>query len=238
MLPQWQTGIVRRIEQATHNTRRFWIEVPGVPTFEFRPGQFVTLDLPVHEQRNKRWRSYSIASAPDGSNLFELVIVYPGEGTGSKYIFENFTEGTEVQFRGPQGVFVWPDTPAHDLFLICTGTGIAPFRSMMLHLAQAPVAHRNIHLIYGCRSQADLLYAAEMANLAEQIPGFTYHVTLSREAWSGHQGYVHPIYEQLCAERQPATFMICGWRDMIDEAKHRILQMGYDKKDVHIEIYG
>src|SRR6185312_4141785 len=130
MLPQWQTGVVKRIEQATDNTRRYWIEVEE-PVFNFKPGQFVTLDLPIHEQRNKRWRSYSIASMPDGSNTIELVIVYVEGGLASKYIFTEIKEGSTFTLRGPQGVFVLPETIEKNLYLICTGTGIAPFRSML-----------------------------------------------------------------------------------------------------------
>jgi CDP-4-dehydro-6-deoxyglucose reductase len=61
---------------------------------------------------------------------------------------------------------------------------------------------------------------------------------LSREGWEGHTGYVHSIYETLCAERKPANFFLCGWKGMIDEAKKRITDMGYDKKSIHQEIYG
>ena len=75
MLQPWRTGTVIRIEDETSATRRFWIEVPDTERFDFKPGQFVTLDLPIHEKPNKRWRSYSIASWPDGTNVFELVIV-------------------------------------------------------------------------------------------------------------------------------------------------------------------
>ncbi|HEX6913700.1 MAG TPA: FAD-binding oxidoreductase, partial [Chitinophagaceae bacterium] len=65
MLLPWLTGKVIRIEDAGNHTRRFWIQVPELEKFDFRPGQFVTLDLPIHEKKNKRWRSYSIASWPD-----------------------------------------------------------------------------------------------------------------------------------------------------------------------------
>ena len=74
----WRKGIVTRIEDYTHNTKRFWIEVPELTSFDFVPGQFVTFDLPIHEKPNKRLRSYSISSWPDGTNTFELVIVYDG----------------------------------------------------------------------------------------------------------------------------------------------------------------
>jgi ferredoxin-NADP reductase len=238
MIPQWQTGIVKRIEQATPNTRRYWVEVPDTQVFDFKPGQFVTIDLPIHEQRNKRWRSYSIASVPDGSNVFELLIVHLDGGLASGYIFDNIHEGSPFTFRGPQGVFVLPAEVEKDLFLICTGTGIAPFRSMLLYMQQHNILHKNIHLIFGTRTQQDILYREEMAELQNKLPGFHYHVALSRERWSGNTGYVHSVYERLCADKHPANFMLCGWRAMIDEAKQRIVAMGYDKKAVHSELYG
>ncbi len=137
MLEPWRTGKVIRIEEATFNTRRFWIEVPDVETFDFKPGQFVTLDLPIHEKRNKRWRSYSIASYPDGTNVIELVIVLLEGGLGTNYMFREVMVGSELQLRGPQGTFVLPQEIDKNLFLICTGTGVAPFRSMVHYLQQA-----------------------------------------------------------------------------------------------------
>src|SRR5215212_2662892 len=130
MLPEWQTGIVRRIESVNSATRSFFIELPMTERFDFRPGQFVTLDLPIHEQRNRRWRSYSIASAPDGTNVIELIIVLVAGGAGTTYLFNEVKEGSELTLRGPHGVFVLPPVLDEDLFLVCTGTGIAPFRSM------------------------------------------------------------------------------------------------------------
>src|SRR6185295_13408559 len=100
--------------------------VPELETFSFKPGQFVTLDLPIHEKPNKRWRSYSIASWPDGSNVFELLIVLLEGGAGTTYIFNEIKEGSELRYRGAQGVFTLPDVIDIDLFFICTGTGIAP----------------------------------------------------------------------------------------------------------------
>ena len=42
----WRTGKVIRILDETYNTKRFWIQVPELERFDFKPGQFVTLDLP------------------------------------------------------------------------------------------------------------------------------------------------------------------------------------------------
>lgn len=237
-LQPWRKGKIIRIENETLDTKRFWVEVPELDSFDFKPGQFVTLDLPIHEKANKRWRSYSIASAPDGTNVFELLIVLNPNGLGTPYLFNVIKEGSEITFRGPQGVFVLETPITRDVFFICTGTGIAPFRSMLHEIKNTSIAHHQLFLIYGCRKTNNLMYFEEMRQLEKTLSGFHYIPTLSREDWEGKTGYVHDIYEQLCSERKPAIFYLCGWKDMIDEAKARILEMGYDKKDIRLELYG
>jgi ferredoxin-NADP reductase len=238
-LQPWRNGKVIRIENETPTTRRFWFEISDTTAFDFIPGQFVTLDLPIHEKVNKRWRSYSIASWPDGSNVFELVIVLLQGGPGSTYLFNEISVGSEISFRGAQGVFVLkePDLQ-NDIYLICTGTGIAPFRSMAHHIWNKNIPHKNIYLIFGSRTKNDLLYYQEFLQLQKDLPGFHYLPTLSREEWEGKRGYVHSIYEELCANTQPASFFLCGWKNMIDEAKQRIVALGYDKKAIRQELYG
>lgn len=238
MLDQWHTGIFTRITQETPNTRRFWIKIPGLERFDFKAGQFVTLDLPIHEKKNKRWRSYSIASAPDGTNEIELVIVLLEGGLGTNYLFNEIKEGSEVLLRGPQGVFTLPDPVDNDLFLICTGTGIAPFRSMAHHMKAVATPRKHVYIIYGTRTRTDLLYYDELKSLQDQLENFHYIPTLSREKWDGKSGYVHDVYEELLADRRAAHFYLCGWKAMIDEAKKRILTLGYDRKSIHQELYG
>jgi ferredoxin-NADP reductase len=237
LLP-WRKGKVIRIENETTVTKRYFIEIPELDVFDFIPGQFVTLDLPIHEKANKRLRSYSIASWPDGTNVFELIIVLDKKGAGTNYIFDEVKVGSELTFRGAQGVFTLKEPLDKDLFLICTGTGIAPFRSMVHHIKNKNIPHKNITLIFGCRTKDTLLYYDEMKTREASVAGFTYIPTLSREEWEGHTGYVHSIYEELCSDKKPARFLLCGWREMIDEAKQRILAMGYNDKDIHVEIYG
>lgn len=238
MLQPWQKSIVSKIEQVTSNTRRYWLQVPEVSHFDFKPGQFVTLDLPISEQRNKRWRSYSIASMPDGSNTIELVIVHLDGGIGTDYIFNEIEEGSEITLRGPQGVFVLPEVIPDNFVLVCTGTGIAPFRSMVQYIHKHNIPHGNIHLVFGTRTQGDLLYHDELRALEQELQGFHFHPVLSRQDWDGHKGYVHSVYEDICKEHPNAYFMLCGWKMMVDEAKERLLAMGYDKKDIHLELYG
>jgi len=249
MVQPWRTGKVIRIEDETNATRRFWIQIPELESFDFKPGQFVTLDLPIHEKPNKRWRSYSIASWPDGTNVLELVIVLLEGGAGTTYLFNEVTVGSELTLRGPQGVFVLPEPIDRDLFFVCTGTGIAPFRSMTHHILNNNIPHQNIYLIFGCRLLCDSLYGPELKELEQKISSFRYIPTYSRESAADNgieRGYVHAVYERICAENRqasdtapkPAHFYLCGWKNMIDEAKQRIVALGYDRKSIHQELYG
>lgn len=245
MLQPWRKGIVIRIKEETPSTRRFWIQVPELESFEFKAGQFVTLDLPIHEKVSKRLRSYSIASWPDGTNVFELVIVLLEQGAGTTYLFNEIKEGSELNFRGPQGVFTLPDEIQKDLYLICTGTGIAPFRSMVHHILNEQIPHKDIYLVFGCRLLCDNLYGEELRSLEKQLEGFRYIPTYSREpeGTEYRTGYVHAVYEEIIKNKkytQPASagFYLCGWKNMIDEAKIRIQELGFDRKSIHQELYG
>lgn len=238
----WRNAKIIRIEDETSTTKRFWIEIPELKKFEYIPGQFVTLDLPIHEQPNKRWRSYSIASAPDHSNVFELVIVKMNGGLGTSFLFDVAQVGTEFSVRGAQGHFTLPDPITSDIFMICTGTGLAPFRSMVQHIHYNNIPHKEIFLIYGTRKLTDAIYLQEMFDLKQKLPGFHYFPVFSREESveeGRHIGYVHAIYEQLMQQkRDDPHFYLCGWKDMIMDARQRIQNLGIDKKSIHFELYG
>ena len=235
----WHKGVFSRITQVAPHTRLFFIRLGEMATFDFRPGQFVTLDLPIADKPARRWRSYSIASAPNGTNEIELVIVWLKGGLGTTYLFNEIKVGDEVTLRGPLGVFTLPETLEEPVYFICTGTGIAPFRSMLHHMRRTGAQHQHpVYLIVGTRRQEDLLYHQDMLALEKQLPYFHYLPTLSREKWSGATGYVHPLYEQLAAGSERGQFYLCGWKDMIKEAKERIQALGYDRKCIHQELYG
>lgn len=243
-MPKWKPAIIRRIEQRTPTVRSFWMELPDREVLDFHPGQFLTLDLPIGETRRDGWRSYSIAAAPDGSNQAELCIVRLPGGKGTGFLFYEAEVGTEFLTKDPGGVFTLPSSSlTQDIVMICTGTGVAPFRAMLQkRLATESV---NFHLIFGCRTQADVLYLDEFAEMAKAHPNFTYSVAMSREeappvegvAFS--TGYVHPVYEKAYPEiRDDVKFYLCGWAVMVDEAKERLLAMGWPKEQIVEELYG
>jgi len=238
----WNKVKITEIETISEKTSIFWAKIQGDEIFDFTPGQFITFDLPIHEKRNKRLRSYSIASAPDGSNTIELIIGKVPHGLASEYFFnpEKCNVGTELNYRGPLGVFTLPENLDKHHVFVCTGTGIAPFRSMVKHLINHNKKFKSIDLVFGARTKEDILYKEEFEQLAQEVENFNFHVCLSREEYKGYQGYVHEKYQEIANQKskEDVQFMFCGWRDMIDQARKELSELNYNKEQIIFELYG
>ncbi|MBP7272380.1 MAG: FAD-dependent oxidoreductase [Saprospiraceae bacterium] len=237
----WHEGIVTSMLQESPTTLRIWVTVPAVADIPFRPGQFVVMDLPISNKRLERWRSYSIANAPTGGNVLEFCIAQNPQGNASRYFFEEVTMGTTLRFKAPSGVFVLPLEITTDLVMICTGTGVAPFRSMLHYIYNNCIPHKKIHLIFGTRYASGILYQKEFEQLEKTHSSFRYDVVLSREENSTYlKGYVQDLYKKFYAPpRGDIHFYLCGWQQMID-ASTLILtkELRFAPSQIHAELYG
>ncbi len=228
----WKEAYINSIIKETDLTWKFVITPKE--KFNFIPGQFVQIKI------KDIVRSYSIASYHPNENLFELLIVKLDGGRMTKYLFEELKEGDAIQIKGPLGKFILPEKIVSDILFICTGTGLAPFRSMLQSILYKKNSHQKIYLIFGTRTVKDLLCQNEMKKYEEIIDDFKYIPTLSREEWDGEKGYVHSKYIKLINEKNlnNPIFYLCGWRDMIKEARFNLKELGFDSKSIKLEIYG
>ena len=213
--------------------RHFLFEVPRISRFEFAPGQFVSLSGELDGKRITR--AYSIASPP-GGNRFELSLNRVKEGVFSPHLFE-LDPGDAIRIKGPYGVFILP-TPASDSVFVATGTGIAPFRSMLRSRLPEDANHR-FTLLFGCRYEAGLLYRDEFGQLERDHPNFRFLPAISRpgEGWPGRRGRVQQHLEEALAGRRDVDVYICGLKEMVNDVRERLAGMGFDRKQVHYERY-
>ncbi|MGL6022765.1 MAG: ferredoxin--NADP reductase [Chitinophagaceae bacterium] len=238
-MAEWLNATITKIEDVNYNTKLFYLKLSN--TITFKGGQFITFDLPFGDDipKPKRLRSYSIASAPDTTDTIELIIRYVDEGKASKFFFEVAKIGTILPFRGPLGHFCLPATAAdNEIFLICTGTGIAPFRSIILGTQKDKTPHKDIYLVFGGRTEEELLFYDEMKILEKQDPNFHFCPTLSRVQWAGGPtGYVHDVYKTLSEGKLNAIFMACGYGKMVEDVKIKVIEMGFNPKQIILEKY-
>jgi CDP-4-dehydro-6-deoxyglucose reductase len=233
----WYEGKVVDIIKETPNIRRFFIQVDEVENYDFKAGQHVKIEFPIDARKN--YRQYSFANAPDGSNIFELLIVLDPNGVATNYLFNEVNIGSTLKVSGPRGNFLVPEYVETDLCFISTGVGLAPLRSIYLDILNRNMPHKHIYVIFGTRFMKDMIYIEEMEELSKR-DDFTFIPVLSRETsdeWNGKRGYLHDVYKELFNGENPAEFYICGWREMVTETRLNLMGMGYKRKKIHFERY-
>lgn len=222
------------VREIAPEVRHFWFEVPDLETFDFIPGQFVSLSATVNGK--KVTRAYSIASVPRG-NTFELCLNLVHEGMFSPFLF-SLNIGDHVEMKGPHGMFVFR-TPVGNSMLVATGTGIAPFLPMLQYILPRDQEHEFI-LVFGVRYSHSILYKAEFEELAQRHSNFKFICSVTRPGidWSGNSGRVQQYVFQELGDRKDFDVYICGLKEMVNDVRDRcIKELGYDKKQVVYERY-
>lgn len=234
------------IIKETDKNWRFIFEDPLLDKINFLPGQLVQVGIPWNEKWGSggQWltRNYSVASWPDGTNRFELIVTNLAGGKMCDFLFNDAKIGSEIIYRGPMGVFTLPDDLTdRDIFFVSTGSGISPFRSMVNYVSKNNVPFKSMKLFFGTRTENDLVYREELEAIQEQLPNFEYIPTLSRENKPGFaSGYVHEHYLKLIdeMENKPLVYF-CGWDRMISEGREHLKSRGFEMmEDIRVEIFG
>jgi ferredoxin--NADP+ reductase len=182
---------------------------------EFVPGQFAVLGLPAEAPRlpgadpedpppkpgTLIRRSYSIASSSRQKEYLEFYLALVRSGALTPRLFA-LQPGEKLWLgRKFSGLFTLQSVPpeAH-LVLVATGTGLAPYMSMLrTHLAED--SQRRTAVIHGARHSWDLGYRQELLALQWQFPHLTYIPVISRpqeerEPWQGEGGYVQDVWQR------------------------------------------
>ena len=227
--------IARLIEfrEIAPNVRHFLFETPEVQELYFTPGQFVSFTETLGGK--KITRPYSIASPPDG-NRFEICLNLVEDGLFSPHLFA-MKPGDTVEMSAPLGYFVLRN-PGKDAIFVATGTGIAPYRSM-LHAYLGQGDARELTLVFGVRYQASLMYGDEFEKLEKEHPNFHFWPTLSRPGpeWKGRTGHVQPHLLEAIGGRRDLDVYICGLKLMVDDVRAILKGLGFDRKQIIFEKY-
>ena len=202
----------------------------------FAPGQFVRLGVRGAEGSTV-WRAYSIVSPPAADELEFYSIVVP-DGPFTQPL-ARLSVGDTILVDPTVYGFLRADRfdEADDLWLVASGTGIAPFVSM---LADPAIwrRHRNLVVVHGVRREADLAYREELAARSAPIAGvarLTYRAALTGERVDDAlEGRTTALFADGTLERsvglpiakETTRLLLCGNPSMIKEVRAWLVARG------------
>ncbi len=226
---------VDKVEDLTPRNKGLRFRLPDGKSLDFKAGQFVQMFIPLDGKIRRT--SYSIASPPYHHEFFELCVTLVETGVSSPFLHK-LKAGDTIQAMGPLGKFTMPEPLARDPVFIATGSGIAPFRSMILDQLNKKT-NRNLYLVFGNRYVNDIIYQLEWEELARQHPNLKVLHTLSRAdaTWKGKRGYVQDAIEGFVPDVKTKDYYICGLVKMIDAVQEKLIALGVPKEQINFERY-
>ena len=246
------------------------VKADGWELPEFEPGQFAVLGLPGMAPRSEQSdpeeetpdanrlirRAYSIASSSRSRDHMEFYINVVRSGALTPRLFA-LEQGDRV-WLGPKvsGAFTLDKAPCTaDVVLVATGTGLAPYMSMMR--TRLPEDNgRRFAVLHGARQSWDLGYRSELSIMQQLCGNLTYLSLISRPAnehvrWSGMTGYVQDLWAEGCLDRawgrhpkpEDTQVFLCGNPKMCEDMLALLESEGFSEHtrkaagQVHIERY-
>ena len=218
--------------------------VNGQP-LAFQPGQFLQIHF-QYDDGTATKRSYSVATIGDGSSAvprIEIAVSYVEGGAATKLLGE-LASGGVIDASGPYGRFCLHEADAHPRYLLlATGTGVTPYRAMLPQIAALLAkGDREVVLLYGARTEKELLCGDEFDAFAQQHPGFVFHGCLSRQPRANplptdRSGHVQNVLAELAPSAERDIVYLCGNPNMVDAAFAALKDVGLPVPQIRREKY-
>lgn len=209
----------------------------------FRAGQYVSFALNIGDA--KLCKPYTLCSGPrdalgaDG-NTYAITVKETADGYASRYILENWAEGTELIFSAPLGEFYY--TGLRDektVIALAGGSGITPFLSMAQAIADG-IEDFSLVILYGSRTKDSILLGKELEDAAARSNGKVKLVNiLSDEEAEGYEhGFITAELIKKYAPKDHYSIFVCGPKAMYRFVETEIAKLALPKRRVRFELSG
>ena len=241
---QYNARLIRRVDH-TDQLATFWVKFDGEPT-HFEPGQYMTIG--VYANGKLVQRPYSVASPPvsagaDGYEFYVRLLPILRFTT----LLWRLPMGHAMRMIGPKGKFLEEPEDKRTHLFVSTGTGIAPFISMMRQDMINKRPRRTI-VLHGCSYVDELGYRQLLEGWQrDKAYPLSYVPTISRPddprnaGWTGRTGRAESVVLSVCHEfglrPEKTVVYICGNPDMILGAEAKLMDAGFPEFHVKKELY-
>ena len=234
--PRTVSTRVAAVASLTHDIRLLRLKVEDDEPFTFRPGQYVDIRIPGHEDEH---RSFSMADTNGATDELEFMIkLYPGGRFSGLLQEEKLSVGDVLDVTGPYGVFTLRSSSPRRLVFIGGGAGMAPILCLLRSMAEAGV-ERPAAFYYGARRPTDLFHLEELGELGRKLPEFTFVPALSEveslNGWNGETGLITEVAERLEGDLTEVDAYLCGPPPMVDAAIAMLEAKGVPEAHIYFD---
>jgi len=229
---------VARIFQETPTVKTFRmvaVDRHRLP-FTFKPGQFVTLALPIGGKEVRR--TYTVSSPPTRTSYIEVTV--KREGAASGYLHDQVHEGDQIEVRALSGSFTFTGTESEGVVLIGGGVGITPMMSMLRTLTDTGWEH-GIWMVFAVRTPKDIIFEKELTYLQERHPNFHLQVIAEDAAGTDWQGLAGRVtagqLQAFVPELARRRVYLCGPAPMMDAVRAALHGLGVPDGQVLTELF-
>lgn len=241
----WHKGKINleivAIKEETHDVKTFRFIANPPAFFNYKPGQFITLELMINDKRVLR--SYTISSSPVRSQFLEITVKRVEGGLVSNWLCDNAYVGMTLSAKGPNGKFSCTIHPSEKLLFLSGGSGITPMMSMSRWLAQTG-ATCDVVFFHNAHSKRDIIFRHEIKYLEKALPGFKAHISLTRNPpeipWDGLTGRIDlNMIEEIAPDYRERRIFVCGPAGFMNKVKEVLTVCGFDvQNQYHQESFG
>ena len=214
------------------------------PLLNYKPGQYVSLGVPVDGQLLQR--PYSVVSLGLGGTRVELFVRRLPDGRLSNELWR-MSLGDRLVVGRAKGLFTIDWSDPRPRVMVGTGTGVAPLVAMLSAAAVADDATPNV-LIHGASHAFELAHLSRIEALIDAWFGLDYRPTISRPrddaniGWKGLTGRADAQLAALLEERPDlsgggSVAYLCGNPDMVAACSGLLLAAGFSSADIHQELF-
>lgn len=236
---------VAEIIRETHDANTVVFEKPADGSFDYQPGQYLTLrfDLAGEDVR----RAYSLCSSPITDAKLAVTVKRVDQGKVSNHIGDNLKAGDTVQVMPPMGNFKVDLNAAnkHHYVLIGGGSGITPLMSIIKSVLKVET-ESEVTLIYANRDADSIIFKSELeAYEAKEAGRFRviHSLDTAPAGFQGltgqmnRQGFLSVLNDLMNVDQLPKTFWLCGPRGMMEEAEAAMGFLGIQKGSIKKESF-
>jgi ferredoxin-NADP reductase len=223
----------------TTDTATIAFRAPSGAWFDYQPGQFLTLELPI--PGGTASRTYTISSSPSRPLSISITVKAQAGSIGTRWMLDHLKPGMRIKAYGPAGQFTFHRHPAKKYLFISAGSGITPMMSMTTW-AWDSGEMPDIAFVHAARKPADIIFRRRLEQFAARVPGLQLRFTVEEvdpfEVWSGFRGRLSQIMLGLMApDYLEREVMCCGPEPFMRSVREMLASLGYDMARYHEESF-